>query len=214
MKIGFIGTGDMAKALSRKWHGKHQLFFGGRDPAKTAAFAQGFGGLSGSLSDAVAFGEVIVLSTPADAVLDAVDAAGQAPAFAGKIVLDITNPISVETFLTTRESGGSLTEAIAERLPAALVGKAFNLAHTSVWDSDDMTFDGRRLVTLFTADDGAADAIAELIEDVGSEPLRLGGNEHAYQLEAAAAIVIKFLFSGRPSNTVFNFIQPEVKPVR
>ncbi len=215
MKIGFIGSGSMAKALTAKWRGKHDLFVSGRTPAKAATVAAEFGAGSGTAAEAAAFGDVVVLATRNEDVFDAIDQAGGAVAFAGKIVIDINNPVSIETFVTTRTDGRSLTEAIQEALPGAAVVKAFNMAQAAVWADPDMTYDGRTMVTLYTADDDrASDAIAELIADVGSEPLKLGGNAHAYQLEAAAAIVIKFLFAGRDPHTIFNFIQPEAKPVR
>jgi predicted dinucleotide-binding enzyme len=88
------------------------------------------------------------------------------------------------------------------------------MAQVAVWTDADMTYDGRQMVVLYTSDEEVDSKFATLISDVGAEPLRLGGNTHAYQLEAAAAIVIKFLFAGRDPKTVFNFIQPEVKPVR
>ena len=88
------------------------------------------------------------------------------------------------------------------------------MAQVAVWADPDMSYDGRQMVTLYTADEGADDAIAQLIADVGAAPLRLGGNAHAYQLEAAAAMVIKFLFAGADPHTIFNFIRPETKPIR
>ena len=214
MKIGFIGYGSMADALAGKWRNKHAVLVGGRDHAKAAALAAKHGAESGDGAAAARFGEVVVLATPADAALDAVAAAGGPDAFAGKVVLDINNPLDTQTFRTTLPGGGSLTEVLAEALPGAHLAKAFNMCQAKVWARDDMTFDGRTLVTLFTADDPSAIAhTAELIRDVGSEPLHLGGNAHAAQLEAAAAMVIKFLFAGRDPLTVLNFIQPEVKPV-
>lgn len=214
MKIGFIGTGGMTRALAIKWKGKHDLYFGGRDLAKAEQLAQAHGGISGTIADAVAFADVIVLSIPADTILEAIEKAGGARAFIGKVVIDITNPVNLQTFVSTRAGNGSNTEALAAALPSAHVAKAFNMAHTSVWQDPDMTFDGRRLVALFTADDMAAEPVSALIADTGAEPLRVGDNRHAYQLEAAAAIVIKFLFSGRDGATVLNFIQPEIKAVR
>ncbi|WP_299626553.1 NADPH-dependent F420 reductase [Pelagibius sp.] len=215
MKIGFIGSGAMAQALAEKWRGKHDLFFSGRNLEKAAQVAAGFGAKSGPAAEAAAFGEVVVLATRWEDALDAVAQAGGDAAFASKVVIDINNPVSVETFLTTRDDGRSLTQALAEALPGAELGKAFNMAQAAVWADPDMTYDGRTLVTLFTADsERASEVIAGLIRDVGSEPLRLGGNAHAYQLEAAAAIVIKFLFAGRDPHTVFNFIQPDVRAIR
>lgn len=212
MKIGFVGSGSMAQALGSKWQDKHALFFSGRDLQKAESVAKRFGAQSGTAAQAANFGEVVILATRWQDALDAIDQAGGADAFAGKVVIDINNPVSIETFLTTREDGRSLTQAIADLLPSSDVGKAFNMAQAAVWENPDMSYDGRQMVTLFTADtDRATETIGQLIADVGAEPLKLGGNEHAYQLEAAAAIVIKFLFAGRDPLTIFNFIQPEVK---
>ncbi|MDJ0653541.1 MAG: NAD(P)-binding domain-containing protein [Xanthomonadales bacterium] len=215
MKIGFIGNGGMAQALASKWQHGHQLLLSGRDPQKAVTVAERFGAGHGNAAEAAAFGDVVVLATRWEDVFDAIDQAGGASAFAGKVVIDINNPVDIETFLTTRDDGNSLTEAIQRRLPDAAVGKAFNMAQVAVWEDRDMTYDGRTMVTLFTADRSPAiETIGQLISDTGSEPLHLGGNRHAYQLEAAAAMVIKFLFSGRDPHTIFNFIQPEVKPIR
>ena len=214
MKIGIIGYGGMAKALAGKWSRKHEVMLSGRNLENAAAAASTVGSTAGTAAEAAAFGDVVVLATRHEDVFTAIESAGGAPAFSGKVVIDINNPISIETFLTTREDSRSLTEAIAQALPGAHVGKAFNMAQVKVWSDPDMTYDGRQMVTLYTADEVADHAISELITDVGAEPLRLGGNEHAYQLEAAAAMVIKFLFAGSDPNTIFNFIRPETKPVR
>ncbi len=214
MKIGFVGAGGMAKALAGKWALKHEIMLSGRTAEKTSEAAQAVGAAAGTAAEAVSFADVVVLATRWEDVFTAIEDAGGPAAFNGKIVIDINNPVDIETFVTTRDDGRSLTEAIAEALPAAHVGKAFNMAQVAVWADPDMTYDGRQMVTLYTADDGADAAIAELIADVGAEPLRLGGNAHAYQLEAAAAMVIKFLFAGGDPHTIFNFIRPETKPIR
>lgn len=213
MKIGIIGAGGMAAALTGKWIVKHDVMISGRDLDKTVATAARLGSRSGTAAEAAAFGEVIVLATRWQDVFSAIESAGGPEAFSGKVVIDINNPVSIETFLSTREDSRSLTQAISEVLPGAQVGKAFNMAQVAVWEDEDMTYDSRQMVTLYTSSPSADGVISELIADVGAEPLRLGGNEHAYQLEAAAAIVIKFLFAGRDPHTIFNFLQPEVKPV-
>jgi len=214
MKIGFVGAGGMAKALAGKWAGQHEVMLSGRRAGHAAAAAAALGVQAGTAAEAARFGDVIVLATRWEDVFDAIDASGGPGAFAGKIVIDINNPVSIETFVTTREDGRSLTQAIADALPGAHVGKAFNMAQVAVWEDAQMLYDGRQMVTLYTADAEADTAIAQLIADVGAEPLRLGDNRHAYQLEAAAAIVIKFLFAGADPHTIFNFIRPETKPIR
>ncbi|MEM9063002.1 MAG: NAD(P)-binding domain-containing protein [Pseudomonadota bacterium] len=214
MKIGFVGAGGMARALAGKWAGKHEVMLSARTPEKAQGVADAVGGLAGTATEAVDFGDVVVLATRNEDVFDAIEQVGGAPAFAGKIVLDINNPIDIQTFRTNRSDGKSLTEAIADKLPQAHLAKAFNMAQVAVWEDPDMSYDGRQMVTLYTADEAADEAIAGLIADVGAEPLRLGDNAQAYQLEAAAAIVIKFLFAGADSHTIFNFIRPETKPIR
>lgn len=214
MNIGLIGYGSMAKALTGKWAGTHEIMLSGRNTDKARAAADYLGVSAGSSAEAAAFGDVVVLATSHEDLFDAIDSAGGPTAFAGKIVLDINNPISIETFRTTRTVGQSLIEAIASALPEAHVGKAFNMAQAAVWADPKMDFDGRQMVTLYTADEGADAITAKLIADVGAEPLRLGNNAYAYQLEAAAAMVIKFLFAGADDHTIFNFIRPETKAIR
>ncbi len=224
MKIAFIGYGNMARALSKRWAPKHEIFIGGRSAERAGELAgeiQAAG--SGSISDAIHFGDVIVMATPAGAVEDAIQSGGGASAFAGKVVIDINNPVSVpggphdssgEHYLPIGFDEGSLAEHIAALVPEAAVVKAFNMCQASVWEMDPPEFDGRKLVTLCCGDDSAAkERVFELIECLGCEPVDVGELKYSRLLEAAACIVIKFLFSGRDVHTVLNLIQPEVKPI-
>ncbi len=219
MKIGFIGYGSMAEALGSRWAGKHKLFVGGRDASKAVQLAGklGRGVAHGSESEAAAFGETVVLATTHEAVFEAMDAAGGAAAFTGKVVIDINNPLADYKggdFLVKDYEGKSLAEAIAAYAPAARVVKAFNMCQAKVWRMDPPTFDGRRLVTLYCGDDvSAKQTVSALIADIGCEPVDLGELRYARLLEPAAAIVIKFLMSGRDPHTVLNLIQPESKPI-
>lgn len=219
MKIGFIGYGSMAEALGTRWAGKHELCFGGRDMGKAAQLAGklGRGATYGSVSEAVAFGEAVVLATPHEAVFDAMQAAGGAAAFARKVVIDINNPVADfrgGDFLVKSYEGKSLAEAIAALAPDARVVKAFNMCQATVWQMEPPVFDGRRLVTLYCGDDVLAKlAVSALIADIGCEPVDLGELRYARLLEPAAAIVIKFLMAGRDPHTVLNLIQPESKPI-
>ncbi len=123
----------------------HEIIVSGRDLEEAV---EALGVRAGRVADAVAFAEVVVLATHHSAVFNATAMAGGAGAFAGKTVIDITNPVSTETFTTTRPDGRSLTQAIADALPGASVGKAFNMAQAHVWADPGKTFDGRQMVTL------------------------------------------------------------------
>lgn len=224
MKIAFIGYGNMAQALSGRWAPTHDVFIGGRNVERAAQLSEEVGGVgSGSISEAVDFGDVVVLATPAGAVEDAITNGGGPGAFAGKVVIDINNPVNVpggphdnegDHYLPTSFDGASLAEHIAVLVPEAHVVKAFNMCQAAVWEMDPPVFDGRRLVTLYCGDDSSAKArVAELIEIIGSEPVDAGELRYARLLEASACLVIKFLFSGRDMRTVLNLIQPESKPI-
>ena len=224
MQIGFIGYGNMAKALAARWAGDHEVFIGGRSAERAAELAGEIEAAgSGSIAQAVEFGDLVVLATPANTVEDAIEAGGGAESFAGKVVIDINNPVSVpggphdkegDFYLPATFAEGSLAEHIAALLPAAKIVKAFNMCQATVWGMDPPEFDGRRLTTLYCGDDTAAKAsVAGLIEAIGSEAVDVGELKYARLLEASACIVIKFLFSGRDMRTVLNLIQPEVKAI-
>lgn len=224
MKIGFIGYGNMAQALSKRWATSHEVFIGGRNSASAAELAQKIQATgSGSIPDAVEFGEVIVLATPANAVEDAIQSGGGAESFSGKVVIDINNPVSLpggphddegEHYLPVRFSEGSLAEHIATLIPEAQIVKAFNMCQASVWEMDPPEFDGRRLVTLYCGDESEGKTkVAQLIRDLGCDPVDIGELKYSRLLEATACIVIKLLFSGRDMRTVLNLIQPEVKEI-
>ncbi|MBE9116581.1 NAD(P)-binding domain-containing protein [Lusitaniella coriacea LEGE 07157] len=213
MKIGFIGYGSMAEALASKWVEKHSLFIGGRNREKAEKLAKKLGKAVefGSEKEAASFGDVVVLATPHEAVFDAIEAAGGSDAFAGKVLLDINNPVELSDFLAKSYDGVSLAEAIAKAVPNAHVVKAFNMCQAKVWQMNPPKFDDRLLVVMYCGDDEKAkQKIAVLIEDVGCEAKDIGDLKYSRMLEPAAAIVIKLLFSGHGTYTVLNLIQPEV----
>src|SRR3974390_2942620 len=134
MKVGVLGSGDVAKTLAGGFikHG-HQVALGTREPAKLKDFvAQHPGAQALSFADAARFGELVVLAVKGTAALDAAMAAGAAN-LAGKPVIDATNPIAnvppangVLKFFT------NLDESLMERLQRAIPGADFVKAFNSV----------------------------------------------------------------------------------
>src|SRR5882672_8241239 len=118
MKVGVLGSGDVAKSLASGFLGHgHDVTVGTRTPSKLAEWTkQNPKGHVGSFADAAKFGEVVVLAVKGTAALDALRAA-TAPNLARKPVIDATNPIAdappqngVLTFFT------DLRESLMERL--------------------------------------------------------------------------------------------------
>ena len=118
MKVGVLGSGDVAKALAGGFlkHG-HDVTMGTRTPAKLAEWAARNPKVSvGSFSDAAAFAELIVLAVKGKVAAEALRSAG-AKLLAAKPVIDATNPIEdappvngVLKFFT------NLDESLMERL--------------------------------------------------------------------------------------------------
>ena len=131
MKVGILGSGDVAKALAAGFvkHG-HQVTLGTRDSGKLKDFvAQHLGAQAGSFADAAKFGEMVVLAVKGNVALDALEAAGAAN-LAGKPVIDATNPIAdapptngVLKFFTNLDQ--SLMEQLQSAFPDVHFVKAY-----------------------------------------------------------------------------------------
>jgi predicted dinucleotide-binding enzyme len=132
MKVGILGSGEVAKVLASGFlaHG-HQAMLGTRDRAKLADWIAGNPtGAVGSVADAAAFGELLVLAVKGAAAADVLRAAGGA-SLAGKTIIDTTNPIAsapptngVLKYFTNLDE--SLMEQLQREVPAANFVKAFS----------------------------------------------------------------------------------------
>src|SRR5436190_14509119 len=143
MKVGILGSGDVGKALGRGFvkYG-HEVKIGSREPAKLADWVKEVGarGSAGSFAEAAGFGEVIVLATAWSGTQAALELAGAA-AFAGKVVIDATNPLDFSHGMPPRlalghgDSGG---EQVQRWLPGARVVKAFNSVGNALMVDPDL----------------------------------------------------------------------------
>ncbi|PAZ10834.1 NADP oxidoreductase [Streptomyces sp. SA15] len=191
MRIGVLGTGNMADALATHWaRAGHEVTIGGRDAHKAERLATriGDGAKPAGLRTAAEFGQVVLAALPFGA------GAGVArelhTALDGKVLLDCSNPVGPGFRLLT-ERGPSAAQQLAAAAPGAHVVKAFNLCHEDVWRMRPPVFDGRPLAVPVCGDDQAAlTRVHELVRDVGCEPVAGGGLERAGLLEATAALFI------------------------
>lgn len=137
----------------------------------------------GRETDATVSGEVVVLAVPYPA-LDGILAA-YADQFAGKVVVDITNPLDFETFdaLVTPADGSAAAE-LAAALPQSRVVKAFNTTFAATLATK--TVGGSAPTTVLVAGDDA-EAKALLIDAViagGVKAVDAGALKRARELEA------------------------------
>jgi 8-hydroxy-5-deazaflavin:NADPH oxidoreductase len=137
MRIGVLGTGPVGRAIAtRLTELGHEVTMGARDPAnpKAVGWAAERGGHSGSFADAVDGAELVVNATAATGSLAAFEAAGGNAALAGKVLLDVSNPIDWSTgeLRLTVPDTDSVAEQLQRALPDAQVVKSLNTVNASV----------------------------------------------------------------------------------
>ncbi|MGH9442891.1 MAG: NADPH-dependent F420 reductase [Thermoanaerobaculia bacterium] len=193
MKVGILGSGEVAKSLGAGFlrHG-HAVMLGTRSPAKLSEWAaQHAGAKVGSSSETAAFGEIVVLAVKGHAAADVLRAAGKANV-SGKPVIDATNPIEdapptngVLKFFTGPNE--SLMERLQKEFPEARLVKAFNSVGSELMV--DPKFDGGKPTMFFCGnDEGAKKTVAKILEDFGWETEDMGKADAARVIEPLAAL--------------------------
>jgi 8-hydroxy-5-deazaflavin:NADPH oxidoreductase len=181
MDITIIGTGNMARGIAtRALAAGHAVNLLGTEAAKAEALAGELTGdvRTGAVGDPLA-GDVVVLAVWYQALDDVLGRYGDQ--LAGKVVVDITNPVDPQTFQPLSVEAGSAAQEIAQKAGGAKVVKAFNTTFAGTLVAGEVS--GRPLDVLVASDDEDAKAavrqIADSLRVVDAGPLA-----HARQLEA------------------------------
>jgi predicted dinucleotide-binding enzyme len=181
--ISIIGSGGMAAAiggLAAKAGQAVEVM--SRDAAKAQALAEHIGAsaTTGTFG-ATPVGDIVVLAVPYSAVLDVVKQYGAA--LAGKLLVDITNPVAPDltSFVTPEGSFGA--QEIAKAAPAdAVVVKAFNTLFSHVLAAGSV--DGRPLDVFIAGDNAQAKVrVSAFVESLGLRPMDTGPLPMARTLE-------------------------------
>jgi len=188
MKVGVLGSGDVAKVLAAGFlkHG-HDVMMGTRAPAKLAEWGtQNPKGRVGSFADAAKFADLVVLAVKGTAATEALRAAGAAN-LARKPVIDATNPIAdappangVLKYFT------NLEESLMERLQREFEGARFVKAFNSVGNAcmvNPQFKSGRPTMFICGNDDAAKKAVTGILEQFGWETADMGKAEAARAIE-------------------------------
>jgi NADPH-dependent F420 reductase len=170
--VSIIGTGNMGQAIAGlvTKGGNTVEVFGSSDTDKRVT------------------GDVVVLAVPYPAVSAVVAQRGEQ--LAGKIVVDITNPLNFETFDgLVVPADSSATAGIAAALPSSRVIKAFNTNFAGTLAAG--TVDGQPTTVLVAGDDADAKALLTgLVSAAGLRAVDAGGLTRARELEAIGFLQI------------------------
>ncbi len=180
LKIATIGAGREGGALGTLFaKAGHPVMFSSRHPEelKDLVAAAGPNAKAGTVADAVAFGDVVLLVVPYTAVEQIGRDYGKQLA-AKPLVIDVSNPIARrdgEQIVKWAEQQGGAGLATQKLLPGAHLVRAFNAIGASRL-AQDAHRQGEPVGVPIAGDDPNAVTLAsKLITEIGFEPVPVGG---------------------------------------
>lgn len=190
MKITVIGAGNMGAAFVKQLtRAGHQVSVTARDSAKAAQVAAANPGAKAvPAAGSVEGADAIVLAT---GYADAAGVLRGAGDVAGKVVIDITNPLTADYMGLTLGHATSAAEEIAKAVPGAEVVKAFNTVFAQVL-GEGADFGNGRKVEVFVASDSerAKNTARAIAESIGFGVVDAGPLKNARYLEPVAGLNI------------------------
>lgn len=181
--LSIIGTGNMGQAIAAvAGRGGHTVQLLGEADAATSVT-----------------GDIVVLAVPYPAVSTVLSQ--RAGSLAGKIVVDITNPVNFATFDSlTVPADSSATAEIAAALPESRVVKAFNTTFAATLAAG--TVGDLTTTVLIAGDDADAKSVlAGVITSGGLKASDVGGLDRARELEALGFLQISLAAAEKVSWT-------------
>ena len=184
--ISIIGTGNMASTIGAlAVAGGNTVEVIGRDQSKAADLAKALGGntTTGEFGAAPA-GDIVIVALGYANVVPVVAQYGDA--LAGKVIVDICNPVNSAADGLAIPAGTSIAQDVAGAAPAsASVVKAFNTTFGAVLAK------GQPLDVFIAGDDERAKAgVAEFIDSLKLRPLDVGGLNMAHYLEGTGLVMM------------------------
>lgn len=214
MKVGILGSGDVAKALGTGFVTLgHEVRLGSRtkENPKTVAWAKGTNGKgsTGTFAEAAAFGEVLVLATLGVATPEAIRLAGVSH-FDGKVVIDATNPLAFSPQGAPSLAVGhtnSAGEQNQKAIPRAHVVKAFNIVGNSLMFRPNLP-GGPPDMFICGNDAPAKEKVRKILHDFGwPSVIDIGGIEGSRELESLCILWVKSAVSFGNYNIAFKLLR-------
>jgi 8-hydroxy-5-deazaflavin:NADPH oxidoreductase len=190
MKIGVIGAGRIGSTFGALWvKAGHEVMFSDRDPEAVKRAMNGLGprASAGSVQEAVAFGEAILIAVPYGALPAIRDQVGAQ--LKGKVVIDPNNPVPArdgELGAQAKEKGAAVSTAAL--LPGARLVRAFNSWGYALM-AREANRPAPRMAIPVAADDPVALKVGmQLVSDAGFDPVNAGSLADSKAFDLGSAV--------------------------
>jgi predicted dinucleotide-binding enzyme len=173
MKIGVIGSGRLGGAVGSLFvKAGHQVMFSSRHPEELKGLVGELGprASAGTVAEAAAFGDIVLLAVPYKALPEI--GRDNAAALKGKIVLDACNPIpSRDGDIVKEANANGVGETSQKYLPSTRLVRAFNSFGARIFTNESHRA-GEPIGVPLASDDAEALKVAEkLVREAGFEPV-------------------------------------------
>lgn len=178
MKIGTIGAGSLGGAVGALWvKAGHEVMFSSRNPAELKSLVEELGpkARAGTVEEAIAFGDAVLLAAPYAAYPQI--GRDHGAALKGKIVLDAGNANRSDLFEEAKTNGVGITSA--KYIAGARLVRAFNAANNRLFTQNADRAAPRMAIPLAGDDAQALDVAKKLVTSAGFQPLVVGGLKDA-----------------------------------
>jgi hypothetical protein len=210
MKVGVLGSGDVGRVLAGGFISlNHEVKIGSREPEKLSPWvnAAGPGASAGTFEEAARFAEVIVLATLGVGTENAIRLGGPKN-FAGKVVIDATNPLDFSKGVPQLFVGhtDSLGERVQRWVPAARVVKAFNTVGNALM-IDPKLPGGPPDMFICGNDDDAKKVVSKICADFGWGVIDIGAIEGSRYLEPMCLVWVLHGIRTKSWNHAFKMLK-------
>ena len=204
MKIGIVGSGNMGRTLGLLWAAQgHSVFFGARSKS-SIEYINGTTGVpvaSGSLLEAVSFGEVLLYNLR-DTLPTAVV---PKDVWKGKIIIDPNNG-EVPSDFNYPPVLESYSEKYQRDLPESFVVKAFNTLSQELYYLPLAVIRKHHVAGFISGDDFAAkNKVSILVKDSGLVPVDCGTLQQSGKLLESFADFVRLLMINSQMGATLGF---------
>jgi 8-hydroxy-5-deazaflavin:NADPH oxidoreductase len=176
LPIGTIGAGHIGSTIGGLWvKNGHKVLFSSRHPEELKDMVSGLGPLAqaGTVDQAIAFGDVVLLTVPYGALPQI--GRDHAAELKGKIVLDTCNAVAARDGTVADEVEANGIGVTSQKyLPGTRLVRAFNTMSYKTFANEANRPDPKLAVPIAGDDPEAVRIASGLVRDAGFDPVVVG----------------------------------------